>query len=243
MGTNDLAKETRAGSSPGRAPMLALADRPRSRPRAPTASTSSTASTTTSGRRGLPRRVRAGPRPRLRRQDPDPPEPGRAVANEMFAPPEAEVALAAQDHRRLRRAARTRARASSRSRAAWSELLHAEMAAADGRARRGASRSCRAQMTAAKTNRGNFFEDFRARPDDPARDAAHAERGRRARSTSALYGSRFAVQSSDDVRARASATRARRSTICSRSTSCSARPCRTSRSTPSPTSATPSAAS
>ena len=55
---------------PGRAPMLPWLSRRRRRRAAPTASTSSTASTTTSPtRRRLPRRMRAGPRPRLRRQD------------------------------------------------------------------------------------------------------------------------------------------------------------------------------
>ncbi len=48
MGTNDLAKETRARLVPGRAPDAALADDGRSPPPAPTTSTSSTASTTRS---------------------------------------------------------------------------------------------------------------------------------------------------------------------------------------------------
>ena len=50
-----------------------------------------------------------------------------------------------------------------------------------------------------KTNAGNFFEDFQIRPDDPPRHAAHGH-GRRRGALYRVYGSRFAVQSSDASR-------------------------------------------
>ena len=87
-----------------------------------------------------------------------------------------------------------------------------------------------------------LLRGFPPRPGDPARHAAHHHGRRRG----ALHGAlRPALRRAvvRRVRAGRSAIRARPSTTCSSSTSCSARPCRTSRSTPSPTSATPRAAS
>ena len=92
-----------------------------------------------------------------------------------------------------------------------------------------------------KTSAGNFFEDFRV-----GQEIRHATPRTLTEGDAALYialyGSRFALNSSDAF-AQASACRARRSTTCWSSTSCSARRCPTSRSMPSPTSAMPSAAS
>ena len=51
-------------------------------------------------------------------------------------------------------------------------------------------------MAGTKTNAGNFFEDFRFGQIIPPRDAAHGHRRRRG-ALYGLYGSRFAVQSSD----------------------------------------------
>ena len=92
-----------------------------------------------------------------------------------------------------------------------------------------------------KTNPGNFFEDFRI-----GQVIRHATPRTVTAGDVALYtglfGSRFAVQSSDAFAKAIGYPRAP-STICSCSTSCSARPCPTSRSTRSPISAMPTAAS
>ena len=73
-----------------------------------------------------------------------------------------------------------------------------------------------------KESAGNFFEDFTL-----GQEIVHATPRTvtvgDASLFTALYGSRFAVQSSDEF-ARASVIRPRRSTTCSCSTSCSARP-------------------
>ena len=87
-----------------------------------------------------------------------------------------------------------------------------------------------------------LLRGFPARPDDPPRDAAHGDGGRR-RALHRRSTARASRCSPRTPSRRRSAIRARRSTTCSCSTSCSARPCRTSRSTPSPISATPTAAS
>ena len=96
-------------------------------------------------------------------------------------------------------------------------------------------------MSQTKTNLGNFFEDFSV-----GQVLQHATPRTLTVGDVALYmglyGSRFAVQSSERVR-QGDRLPARRSTTSSSSTPCSARPCRTSRSTPSPTWATPSAGS
>ena len=83
MGTNDLAKELQAAHVPGRQPLLAgprplPARRPGRRQGDPRRRLQRH-----QGRGRLPRRVRAGPRPRLRRQDAHPPEPGRAVQRHL----------------------------------------------------------------------------------------------------------------------------------------------------------------
>ena len=85
------------------------------------------------------------------------------------------------------------------------------------------------EMSSTKTNPGNFFEDFRGRPGDRARDAAHGHRRRRRALHRAL---RLALR--DELLGGSSpacsASTARRWTACSPSTWCSARPSRTSRS-------------
>ena len=94
-------------------------------------------------------------------------------------------------------------------------------------------RSCEVQPM--KTNPGRFFEDFRL--GETLRHATpRTVTTGDAALYAALYGTRFAVQSSDAF-AKAAATREAPSTTGSSSTSCSARPCPTSRSTPSPISA------
>ena len=89
-----------------------------------------------------------------------------------------------------------------------------------------------------KTNPGNFFEDFRL-----GQQIRHATPRTVTVGDVALYNGLFGAALCGAVvrrvRARRSAIRARRSTTCWSSTWCSARPCRTSRSMPSPTSAMP----
>ena len=163
-----------------------------------------------------------------------------AVANEVFAPPEAEVAFARKIIAAFEQP-ESKGKGVITVEGRMVELLHAEMARRTVAIAEAIERM-RAPMTAAKTKPGNFFEDFAVGQVLAARHAAHDHGGRRR----ALHGPlrpalcRAVVRR---VRARPSAIRARRSTICSSSTPCSARPCPTSRSTPSPTSATPSAAS
>ena len=87
------------------------------------------------------------------------------------------------------------------------------------------------------TNPGNFFEDFRLGQTIKHATPRTVTVGDVAL-YNALYGSRFAVQSSDAFATAIGYPRKRPSTTCSCSTSCSARRCRTSRSMRSPTSAT-----
>ena len=90
-----------------------------------------------------------------------------------------------------------------------------------------------------KTSTGNFFEDFRlGQMIRHATPRTVTERRRRALHRAVRPALRGAVVGRPSPRR--SAIRARRSTICWSSTSCSARPCRTSRSTRSPISAMPS---
>ena len=89
-----------------------------------------------------------------------------------------------------------------------------------------------------KTNPGNFFEDFRLGQVIRHATPRTVDGGDVALYT-ALYGAALRRAVVGRVRASDRLSRARRSTTCSCSTSCSARRCRTSRSTPSPTSATP----
>ena len=118
-----------------------------------------------------------------------------AVANEVFAPPEAEVAFA-------RKIIAAFAQPESKGKGVITvegrmvELLHAEMAARTVAIAEAIERM-RASMTAAKTNPGNFFEDFSL-----GQVFAHATprtitTGDVALYTG-LYGPRFAVQSSDE---------------------------------------------
>ena len=93
----------------------------------------------------------------------------------------------------------------------------------------------------AKTNPGNFFEDFRL--GQQIRHATPRTVTRRRRGALSTACSGRALPCSRPIRSRKrSAIRARRSTICWCSTWCSARPCPTSRSMPSPISAMPIAA-
>ena len=119
-----------------------------------------------------------------------------AVANEVFAPPEAEVAFA-------RKIIAAFAQPESKGKGVITvegrmvELLHAEMAARTV-AIAEAIEAHEGVMTAAKTNPGNFFEDFSARPSvRSTRRRAPSPRGDVALYTG-LYGPRFAVQSSDE---------------------------------------------
>ena len=90
--------------------------------------------------------------------------------------------------------------------------------------------------------RRQFLRGFQARPGDRARHAAHRD-GRRYEPVHRAL--RLALRRAvvGRVCAKHRLSRPRRSTTCSSSTSCSARPCRTSRGTPSPISATPICAS
>ena len=96
-------------------------------------------------------------------------------------------------------------------------------------------------MTATKTNPGNYFEDFRFGQVIKHATPRTVTDGDAALYTG-LYGSRFAVQSSDAFAQAIGYTRLP-STTCSSFTWCSVRPCPTSRSMPSPTSVMPTAAS
>ncbi len=69
MGTNDLAKETRARFTPGRAPMLAWLSIAVAAARAYDLDILDGVYNGLQDEAGFRRRVRAGPRPRLRRQD------------------------------------------------------------------------------------------------------------------------------------------------------------------------------
>src|SRR5215467_6673942 len=82
MGTNDLAKDTRAKITPGRAPMLPwlMSRVARFRPRYPRRRLQRPRQC-----RGFRARVRRGARHGLRRQDSHPSEPDRAVQRRLFA--------------------------------------------------------------------------------------------------------------------------------------------------------------
>ena len=102
MGTNDLAKETRARLVPGRAAFPAAGRRTASPPRAPMASRSSTACTTpSSDEAGFRAECEQGRDLRVRRQDPDPSEPDRRRQRGL-CPSAEEVEPRPRHHRRLR---------------------------------------------------------------------------------------------------------------------------------------------
>ena len=118
MGTNDLAKELHAEHVPGRQPLLhgpvaVPAGRPHGRQGDPRRRLQRH-----QGRRRLPGRVRAGPPAGLRRQDADPPQPGRAVQRRVRPRRRTRSSSAATHHRRLRGGRGRRARAWSPSTAA-----------------------------------------------------------------------------------------------------------------------------
>ena len=122
-------------------------------------------------------------------------------------------------------------------------LLGVMLRRADHRLLRLSERLLEAAMTDAPSSqdrRRPLLRGFPDRRDDPARDAAHAERRRRL----ALFGAlrlAFRARRARRPSPARSAIRQARSTICSPSMSSSARRCPTSRSTPSPISAMPTA--
>ena len=118
MGTNDLVKETRADLSANRRPALYWLSATVTAARAYGLDVLDGVYNNFKDADGFKPRVRARPRARLRRQDADPSRPGRGRQRGVRAAG-GRGGVRAQDHRRLRRSRRTRARASSRSRAAW----------------------------------------------------------------------------------------------------------------------------
>ena len=226
MGTNDLVKDMRARHTPMRLPMI---DRARPRhaggarlwPRR-----SSTASTTTSRTPTASARLPAGARDGLRRQDADPSRARSSRATRSSRRRRAERRDGAARSSPPSRQRRPRARASSRSTAAWSRTCMSSMAAA----RPGAAAAIKELQAAHERARPDrqLLRGFPRRSGDPPRHAAHAHRGRRG----AVHGPlRLALRGQFVRRVcpRARLCRARRSTICWSFTSCSARPCPTSR--------------
>ena len=118
-----------------------------------------------------------------------------AVANEVFAPAEAEVAFARKIIAAFD-AADSKGKGVITVEGRMVELLHAEMAAPHGRHRRG-HRAHEGRMSVAKTNPGNFFEDFSLGQVFVHATPRTITSGDVALYT-ALYGPRFAVQSSDE---------------------------------------------
>ena len=94
MGTNDLAKETRARLMPGRAPMLSWLALCLLAAHAHGIDILDGVYNDLSDAEGLRGRMRAGARHGLRRQDADPSEPDRARATAVFSPSADEVAQA-----------------------------------------------------------------------------------------------------------------------------------------------------
>ena len=168
MGTNDLAKETRARLVPGRARHAALADERLAAARAYGIDILDGVYNDLSDEAGLPGGMRAGPRFRLRRQDPDPPDQ-IAVANEVFAPSAEEVERARAIDRRLRAARERAARARSSWTAAWSS----------GCMPRWASEPSRYQRLSPAWDSGDCasspFPQSPAEPHCPARSASSTE--------------------------------------------------------------------
>ena len=118
MGTNDLAKELHAEHVPGRQPLLTGLGLCLLAARATGKVILDGVYNDIKDADGLRGRVRAGPRAGLRRQDADPPEPGRAVQPACSRRRAEEVDDARAHHRRLRGGRGRRARASSPSTAA-----------------------------------------------------------------------------------------------------------------------------
>ena len=119
MGTNDLAKETRARLVPGRAPMVSWLARCMLAAHAHGIDILDGVYNDLSDAEGLRGRMRAGPRHGLRRQDADPSEPDRAVQHGVLAERRRGRA-GAQDSSPRSTCRRTRTRAWCRSTAAWS---------------------------------------------------------------------------------------------------------------------------
>ena len=142
MGTNDLAKETRARIVPGRAPMLpwlmtCVRGGARLRHRHLDGVYNDLADA-----EGFARECARGARPGLRRQDHHPPEPDRAVQRGVLAERRRRSRRRARSSRRSI-CRRTRARAWSRSTAAWSSGCMPTWRGARWRSRRRSRRAPR----------------------------------------------------------------------------------------------------
>ncbi len=194
MGTNDLIKEFRAKQTEDRQNLTAALGLSVAAARAYGLAVIDGVYNDIKNADGFAECLCPGPGLRLRRQDVDPPQPDRPLQRDLRA-------LAGggggctQDHRRLRTA---REPEQGRYRAGGT---HGRAAACRDRAPdRGAGRRHRGTgdglTMSAKTNSGNFFEDFRI-----GQELIHATprtltTGDAALYT-ALYGSRFALQSGD----------------------------------------------
>ena len=129
MGTNDLAKELQAAHVPGRQPLPAG---PRPLPAGGAGGRQGDPRRRLQrhqGRGRVPRRVRAGPRPRLRRQDADPPQPGRPLQRHLRPHGRRRSSRPAASSPPSRRPRPTGA-ASSRSTAGWSRTCTSSRPAA-----------------------------------------------------------------------------------------------------------------
>ena len=146
MGTNDLAKELYAEHVPGRHPLLpglraGPAGRPRHRQGDPRRRLQRREE-----HRGLPRRVPPGPRDGLRRQDPDPPRPGRGRQRGVRAE-RAGRRGRPRDHRGL--GGRRRAPASSPTTAGWWRTSTSSPPGAPWRSPRPSARSAYSRLALA----------------------------------------------------------------------------------------------
>ena len=135
MGTNDLAKETRARLVPGRAPMVSWLATCVLAAHAHGIDILDGVYNDLSDAEGLRARMRAGARHGLRRQDADPSEPDRALQRGVLAERRRGRA-GAQDDRRVRPAGEQGTRAWCRSTAAWSSACTPRWRAAPSRSRR-----------------------------------------------------------------------------------------------------------
>ena len=119
MGTNDLAKDTRARLVPGRAPMLPWLMNCVAAARAYGLDILDGVYNELGNAEGFAAECRAGARSRLRRQDAHSSAADRALQRGVLAE-RGRGGMVAEDHRRVSSCRRTTARASSRSTAAWS---------------------------------------------------------------------------------------------------------------------------
>src|SRR5262245_54364316 len=147
------------------------------------------------GRRRLSRRLPAGCRDGLRRQDPDPSQPGRALQRNLRAVGR-RTGDGGQDRRRLQAGA---GRRQGCGHGRWPHDREPACRAGRARARLGRGDQAtagRRMKPGSKTNAGNFFEDFKV-----GQEIKHATPRTLTEADAALniglYGSRFAVNSSD----------------------------------------------